>query len=197
MPKFIALNYYNLNALTCFCKIGDFERIQYFIHYFEKSIKSPFPLFNEVYYIVFQLICKFGHIHIAKWLLNNKPILIPLFIKNIAFRETCANGHLHVAKWLFEMNPTINIIISDVFLLLCPQKYPHIIQWFLTIQPTLNTLPKKYNKSFRRYYFVENHSKEYTCYYHSNRLCNFSENVKQNQHICMFLKNDVACSYTH
>lgn len=93
----------------------------------------------------FQTSCQYGHIDVAKWLIelgqlsNFTPIDIHCYDER-AFRLSCQYGHLHIAKWLFELsnqsdNTQINFRVDDdyIFKSCYMLNRINIIQWLATL----------------------------------------------------------------
>ena len=52
------------------------------------------------------MVCSWGQLNVAKWLLKIKPDIDISAENDHAFREACKNGHLQIAKWLLEIKQT-------------------------------------------------------------------------------------------
>ena len=50
----------------------------------------------------FWVACRHGHIHVARWLVNDVGGVDVHAVGDMVFRQACENGHLNVACWLLE-----------------------------------------------------------------------------------------------
>ena len=55
---------------------------------------------------VFCIMCSNGYLHMAQWLLQQKPHINHRICDDHAFRLACARGYLHVAQWLWDLVPS-------------------------------------------------------------------------------------------
>jgi hypothetical protein len=59
------------------------------------------------------LACLYGHLELAKWLLQVKPTINISTLCSHAFYGSCTYGHLHVAQWLQSLKPYLYVINYD------------------------------------------------------------------------------------
>ena len=71
--KLIHIDFFNRKIFTYFCKIGDLERMQHILYYYDKqySITKRYDIQNNAFIIA----CKYGYLHIAQWLLKIYPAM--------------------------------------------------------------------------------------------------------------------------
>lgn len=79
-----------------------------------------------------------GSLQEIKDFYNNNPSVA---VDEKPFSWACAEGHLEVAKWLLEVNPNININISNgneyIFRSVCSHGHLHVAKWLLEIKPDI------------------------------------------------------------
>ncbi len=86
------------------------DNVNVFKWYYEITNTINDDKLNEV---LFQNICKRGHLNIAQWLLETKPTIDISANHECAFMNACENQNLHIAQWLFKIKPSINIYDLD------------------------------------------------------------------------------------
>jgi hypothetical protein len=71
--KLIHIDFFNRKIFTYFCKIGDLERMQHILYYYDKqySITKQYDIQNNAFIIA----CEYGYLHIAQWLLKIYPAM--------------------------------------------------------------------------------------------------------------------------
>ena len=112
------------------CKHGNyFDMINYFKKYREKDIENHF-----VY------ACKNGYLHVAKWILEYKPITYNYIHYTELFQDVCYNGHIEILQWLLLINPNIKIWENNecAFYKSCQKGHLHIVKWLLSIRPSID-----------------------------------------------------------
>ena len=101
------------------CRRGKFTKAKEF--YQNNADKIDIHANNEE---AFRLSCKYGHLEIAKWLINlsikeEEPINIHID-NEWAFRKSCEQGHLNVVKWLYRVSKQqktpIDLTIFDSYI---------------------------------------------------------------------------------
>jgi ankyrin repeat protein len=86
----------------------------------------------------FRNACYYGHLEVAKWLLQVKPDINNSFNNEMAFRCACVKGHLEVAKWLLQVKLDINNSYQSAFHLACEYGHLEVAQWLLSMKPDIN-----------------------------------------------------------
>ena len=110
------------------CKKGDLQKIKQI--YFKNP--TTINIFANSYY-AFLISCMYGHLEVAKWLLEVKPDINIFAYNKYAFRWSCYYGHLKVAKWLLKVKPNINISVEHEcsFLDACDFEYLKVAKLLL------------------------------------------------------------------
>lgn len=106
------LQFYNIHAFYLFCKMGDLQRIQYFLNVYQHS--PIYLLHNNNQLIIqkkiFVFLCENGYLYIAQEFYNlicHNPLFDELIMRetNLLFVSVCKNKHLHVLMWLHDIIP--------------------------------------------------------------------------------------------
>ncbi len=133
------------------CSQGDLELVKHLFaqllpHSYNRKNKwvnmGAYKLENDVFNNAFKNACKNGHLHVAEWLIQNKPNHNITSLINSTFLTSCENNNLQIAKWLFELNYDIDIDISflneSIFRWACYRGSLEFIKWLLQIKPNIN-----------------------------------------------------------
>ena len=90
------------------------------------------------YDMIFIRTCKYGHLEVAKWLLEIKPDINISTENDSAFICACISGNLEIPKWLLEIKPDIYFNGEMSFLACCEKDNLEIAIWLLEIKPTID-----------------------------------------------------------
>jgi len=84
------------------CSKGDLEKAKHmlFVQYDRQNINIS--KWNDE---AFRDACRFGHLEVAKWLLEVEPSIDISAQDEYAFRRACCNNHIDVATWLQSLHP--------------------------------------------------------------------------------------------
>ena len=89
---------------------------------------------------IFSILCYFGYLEVAKWLmtLDDKPNISAN--NDEAFRYACKNGHLEIAKWLMTLDnkPNIRANNDKAFRYACKNGHLEIAKWLMTLDEKPN-----------------------------------------------------------
>lgn len=115
------------------CERGDLETIQLIATRNFSYVVAGINLY-------FVNACTFGHLHIAKYLLQLKPDLDVCLLLNTPAKTACENGQLHVVEWLLETNPNIIHISKHwtTFMFACINNHLHVAKWLFQLNPNIN-----------------------------------------------------------
>lgn len=83
------------------CRVGDLKTVQQL--YSEHDVVGTRVSDDNV--TVFQHVCFFGHLNIAKWLLFVQPSIDIAANNDEAYRSARTCGHTHIVDWFHSLNP--------------------------------------------------------------------------------------------
>jgi len=119
------------------CKNGNLEKAKKMIE------DNPTLNIRAKSYQAFRGACWYGHLHIAKWLIDlskdtetfGGPIDIHAEYDHV-FRWACFNGYLDIARWLvslsgIDLSKDIHACSDDAFLSACGNGYLDIARWLI------------------------------------------------------------------
>jgi ankyrin repeat protein len=92
------MNYYSQNKFYELIRFGNLKCLQEYYEYHKKRIDVSAE--NEQ---AFSYACEFGHLDIAKWLLEIKPDIDVSAENEYAFRYACKNNHYDIQDWLLDI----------------------------------------------------------------------------------------------
>ena len=92
----------------------------------------------------FKVACANGHIHIARWLLNEIPEIDVSIDCEDALRYACREGHIEIVKWLYEINPTMDVSVCffQPFTNACNNGHFEIARWLYDTFPRVREMIK-------------------------------------------------------
>lgn len=85
----------------------------------------------------FKRACKYGHLHIAKWIVDSVGSYITITDYRDAWRSACRNNYLEIAKWIYGVCRDLlneDIVKLTTFVCeICSKSNLEIVQWMLSL----------------------------------------------------------------
>jgi len=139
--------FFKMEEIDRICKKGDLNEIKKIIN--DENINN-----------IFGYSCEYGHLDVAKYLINkNKDIDIHANYE-WAFRWSCTYGHLEVAKWLYSFgNVDIHADNECAFRWSCIHGRSDVVKWLCKISDRYDYYIKydgKIGRIFNKYKFNKN-----------------------------------------
>ena len=124
--------------LVRLCETGDLTGAQQLLELNPNIYFISYHYYKDAFWNA----CVKGHLHVAQWLLENKPdITDTLYV--CVFNQSCICGQLHVCQWLLEVYKRKKYMITNdnftyAFSVACSNGALHVAQWLLYINPHIS-----------------------------------------------------------